>query len=184
MGFTRKLNVQALPENKKENLVSAIYIGFIFILLAALYFINAHTDLWDIFNHFLNTFVFAQVPGTTVQLPAPEAPWAYLVLYKAAFQFCLGIGIIEIAVLTLRVWLFSPLPRKAETIENLVFWLGTSYLVVTYLINITIIGEWFVFWAGIIVIGGLSLVARSFVLIAGRPAPPESAPEVQVKPSA
>ena len=62
----------------------------------------------------------------------------------------------------------SPLPRKAETIENIVFWLGTSYLVITYLVNMTIMSEWFVFWAGIILIGGLSLVARAFVLLAGR----------------
>ncbi len=171
MGFIeklKKLNLQTLSDKKKEDLISALYIGFIFILLAALYFINAHTDLWDNFNHFLNTFVFATVPGTGIQLPAPELPAGYIVLYKAAFQFCLGIGVIEIAVLALRVWLSSPLPRKAETIENLVFWLGTSYLIVTYLINITIISEWFVFWAGIILIGGLSLVARSFVLIAAR----------------
>ena len=62
----------------------------------------------------------------------------------------------------------SPLPRKAETIENIVFWLGTSYLAITYLVNMTIMSEWFVFWAGIILIAGLSLVARSFVLLAGR----------------
>jgi signal transduction histidine kinase len=89
-------------------------------------------------------------------------------LYNAAFQFCLGLGLLEIAVLVLRMWLNSPFPRKAETIENIVFWLGTSYLVVTYLVNITIISEWFVFWAGIILIAGLSLVARAFVLVAKR----------------
>ncbi len=168
MSFIRKLNLQALAEKKKENLISALYIGSILILLAILYLVNVHTDLWGNFNHFLNTFVFATVPGTGIALPAPESPAAYLVLYRVAFQFCLGLGIIEVAVLALRVWLYSPLPRKAETIENLVFWLGTSYLVVTYLINITIISEWFVFWAGVILIGGLSLVARSFVLIASR----------------
>jgi hypothetical protein len=32
----------------------------------------------------------------------------------------------------------------------------------------TIAAEWFVFWAGIILIFGLSLVARSFVLLAKR----------------
>jgi hypothetical protein len=62
----------------------------------------------------------------------------------------------------------SPLTRKAETIENVVFWLGTSYLAITYLVNMTIMSDWFVFWAGIILIGGLALVARSFVLLAGR----------------
>ena len=168
MGLMKKLNIQALPDKKKENLISALYIGFILVMLAALYFINTKLDLWGNFNHFLNTFVFATVPGTGIQLPAPESPASYVILYKAAFQFCLGLGIIEIAVLSLRVWLNSPLPRKAETIENLVFWLGTSYLIVTYLVNVTIISEWFVFWAGVIVIGGLSLVARAFVLKASR----------------
>ncbi|MGO8805599.1 MAG: hypothetical protein ACLQO7_03195 [Candidatus Bathyarchaeia archaeon] len=168
MGFKSKFNMQTLPEKKKENLISALYIGLILVLLAVIYFINLHTNLWNNFNHFLNNFILATVPGTGLQLPAPENPAAYIALYNAAFQFCLGLGIIEIAVLTLRVWVYSPLPRKAETIENLVFWLGTSYLILTYLINITIISEWFVFWAGIILIGGLSLVARAFVLKATR----------------
>ena len=91
---------------------------------------------------------------------------AYTVLYTAAFQFCLGIGILEMSILALRIVMHSPLPRKAETIENIVFWLGTSYLVITYLVNMTIMSEWFVFWAGIILIGGLALVARAFVLLA------------------
>jgi len=168
MSFLKKLNLQALPENRKENFISGLYIGLILILLVVLYFVNAHVNLWNSFNHFLNTFILATVPGTGIMLPAPESPANYIVLYNAAFQFCLGVGIIEIGVLLLRVWINSPLPRKAETIENLVFWLGTSYLIVTYLVNITIISEWFVFWAGIILIGGLSLVARSFILIATR----------------
>jgi len=168
MSFFRKLNLQSLADKKKENLVSAIYVGSILILLAVLYFVNIHVNVWNSFNHFLNTFVFATVPGTSIALPAPESPATYVSLYNLAFQFCIGLGIIEIGVLMLRVWLGSPLPRKAETIENLVFWLGASYLVVTYLVNITIISEWFVFWAGIILIGGLSLVARAFILIATR----------------
>jgi hypothetical protein len=168
MGFIRKLNVQALPDSKKENLITALYVGFIFILLAVLYFVNVHTNLWGNFVNFLSTFILATVPGTGISLPAPANPSAYIVLYNAVFQFCLGLGLLEIAILALRIWLNSPFPRKAETIENIVFWLGTSYLVVTYLVNIAIISEWFVFWAGIILITGLSLVARAFVLIAKR----------------
>ena len=72
----------------------------------------------------------------------------------------------EIIVLIFRVYLRSPVTRKAETIENIVFWLGASYLTATYLVNMTIPGEWFVFWAGIILIFGLALVARAFVLFA------------------
>jgi len=62
----------------------------------------------------------------------------------------------------------SPTARKAETIENIVFWLGASYLIITYLVNMTIAAEWFMFWAGIILIFGLALIARSFILLASR----------------
>ncbi len=60
----------------------------------------------------------------------------------------------------------SSVARKAETVENIVFWLGTSYLITTYLVNMTLSSEWFVFWAGIILLFGLSLIARAFVLLA------------------
>jgi hypothetical protein len=89
-------------------------------------------------------------------------------LYVAAFQFSLGLGILEIAILALRVGLHSPVSRKAETIENIVFWLGTSFLIVTYLEKMTLVTEWFVFWAGIILIFGLALLSRAVVLLAKR----------------
>jgi len=66
------------------------------------------------------------------------------------------------------VYFRSPVARKAETVENIVFWMGASYLVIAYLVNMTIPAEWFVFWAGIIMLFGLSLVARSFILLAKR----------------
>ncbi|MGD0995425.1 MAG: hypothetical protein ABR909_07880 [Candidatus Bathyarchaeia archaeon] len=162
------MNLQALTDKKKEALITAVFIGFIFILLAVIYFINLPNNIWNSFVNFIGSFVLTQVPGTSISLPAPAYPAAYTVLYIAVFQFFLGIGILEIGILALRIVLHSPLPRKAETIENIVFGLGTSYLVITYLVNMTIMSEWFVFWAGIILIAGLSLVARAFVLLAGR----------------
>ncbi len=162
------MNQPALTDKKKEGLITAVYIGLIFILLALIYFINVPHNVWNSFVNFIGSFVLAQVPGTSISLPAPFNPGAYTVLYTAVFQFCLGIGILEISILALRIAMHSPLPRKAETIENVVFWLGTSYLAITYLVNITIRSDWFVFWAGIILIAGLALVARSFVLLAGR----------------
>ena len=164
----KDLNIQSSTDTKKENLISAVYIGLIFIMLALIYFINLSHNFWNSFVNFLGSFVLAQVPGTSISLPAPFNPGAYTVIYTAAFQFCLGLGILEISILAIRIVMHSPLPRKAETIENIVFWLGTSYLAITYLVNMTIMSEWFVFWAGIILIAGLSLVARSFVLLAGR----------------
>jgi hypothetical protein len=166
--LTKDLNMHALTDKRKEGLVTAVFIGLIFILLAVIYFINLSNNIWNNFVNFIGSFVLAQVPGTSISLPAPLNPIGYTVLYTAAFEFCVGIGILEIAILAIRILMHSPLPRKAETIENLVFWLGTSYLVITYLVNMTIMSEWFVFWAGIILIAGLALVARAFVLLAGR----------------
>jgi hypothetical protein len=117
---------------------------------------------------FFSSLTLAQVPGAGFSLPAPADPAAHLKLYVAVFQFCLGLGILEIMVLAIRIWLHSPIARKAETIGNLVFWLGASYLAITYLVNMTIMAEWFVFWAGIILLGGMSLVARAIVLLAKR----------------
>jgi hypothetical protein len=165
-GLIKGMNTQALTDKKKENLFTAIYIGAIFVLIALIYFI--HLGLWDRIVNFFSTLTLSQVPGTGVFLPAPANPAAHIELYTAIFQFSLGIGILEIIILALRVTLHSSVSRKAETVENIVFWLGTSYLIITYLVNMTIPSEWFVFWSGIILIFGLSLVARAFVLLAKR----------------
>ncbi len=161
------LKLRSLPEKKKENLITAIYLGSVLILAAVIYFLNAST-LWDNLVNFFSTLTLSQVPGTAISLPAPLNPQVHVDLYIMLFQFSIGVGFLEILVLLLRIFLHSPLPRKAETVENTVFWLGTSYLTITYLVNLTQPAEWFVFWAGIILIFGLSLVARAFVLLANR----------------
>lgn len=117
---------------------------------------------------FFSSLTLAPVPGTGIALPAPSNPAAHIELYTAAFQFTIALGAIEIAILVIRILWHSPVARKAETLENIVFWLGTSYLIITYLVNMTLAAEWFVFWAGIILIFGLALVARAFVLLAKR----------------
>jgi hypothetical protein len=157
-----------LSDKRKENLLSGIYIGSVFIILAVIYIASLPVSLWDEIVNFFSSLTLAPVPGTGIALPAPSNPASHMELYTAAFIFTVAVGVIEIVVLVLRVLMNSPMPRKAETIENIVFWLGTSYLITTYLVNMTIAGEWFVFWAGIILIFGLALLARSFVLIAQR----------------
>jgi hypothetical protein len=161
-------NPDALPEKKKENLITALYLGAVFILLAIIYFVNLPNNIWTSIADFFSTLTLATVPGTSFGLPAPLVPSAHLLLYITGFQLALGLGVLEIAVLTIRILLHSSISRKAETIQNLVFWLGASYLVITYLVNMTIMTEWFVFWAGIVLIGGFALIARAIVLIAKR----------------
>jgi len=90
------------------------------------------------------------------------------VLYGAIFQFCIGLGILQVIFLALRLMLKSPIGKTAETMGNLVYWFGAAYLVTTYLNSTATISKWFVFWAGILIILGLSFIARSFVLLAKR----------------
>jgi hypothetical protein len=62
----------------------------------------------------------------------------------------------------------SSIGKTAETMGNLVYWFGSAYLVATYLNSTTTISMWFVYWAGILIVLGLSFIARSFVLLAKR----------------
>ncbi len=160
------LNPQSFTDKKKESFFSAIYIGSVFIILALVFFIHVGDNVWNSLVNFFSSLTLAPVPATGISLPAPSDPSAYFNLYNAAFHFAIALGILEIVILLLRIWLHSSVYRLAETIENIVFWLGASFLVTTYLVNMTISSEWFVFWAGIILIFGLALVARSFVLLA------------------
>lgn len=163
------LNLQALNEKKKESLITAIYIGVVFILLAIVYYANLPNSLWTNIVNFFGSFTLAEIPGAGVSLPAPADPHLFVYpLYSAVFEFALGLGILEIGILALRIYLQSPVARKAETVSNIVFWLGVSYLAIAYLAKITIMTEWFMFWAAIILLGGISLLVRAFVILAKR----------------
>jgi Na+/H+-dicarboxylate symporter len=159
---------------RAEGMFTAIYIGSIFIIIGLIYYNHLPTSLWVSIINFFSSLALAQVPGTGIYLPAPITPAVHVELYGAAFQFCIALGIVEVTILVLRFLFNSPLKRMAETVENVVFWFGASYLVATYLNDTASINKWFVFWTGIIMIFGLSLIARAFVLLAARrqPAPP------------
>ncbi len=181
-------NTKGWLYQKAESIFSALYIGSIFIILGVIYYIHLPNSLFLELVNFFDSLTLARVPDTAIYLPAPLSPAAHADLYTAAFQFCLAIGIVEVAVLALRFVLRSSVKRKAETISNIVFWFGASYLITTYLIDEATINKWFVFWIGIIVIFGLSLIARAFVLLAKRhpetphaePARPETPPQTSV----
>jgi hypothetical protein len=164
--LTNSVSKHGLSADQKEKLFTAIYVGVFLIALAYIYYIHP-TILSDIINFFMK-MTLSEIPGTGISLPAPVQPAAHLNLYVAAYQFTLIIGMLEILILALRVGLRSSVSRKAETVENIIFWLGTSFLITTYLVNMTISSEWFVFWAGVILIFGLALVARAFVILANR----------------
>jgi hypothetical protein len=164
--LNKNLNTRSTTYKAQERLFSAISAGAFFILLGIVYVINLPYSLWDAVVEFFGGFTLAQVPSTGIYLPAPISPASHAVLYGAIFQFCIGLGILQIIMLVLRFMSQSPIGKKAETIGNLVYWFGTSYLVAMYLNSTTNMSKWFVFWAGILMILGLSFIARSFVLLA------------------
>jgi hypothetical protein len=155
------------PYKAREGIFSAISVGAVFILIGVIYVATLPVSLWEKVVAFFNSFSTLQV-STGIYLPAPAVPAAHTVLYNAVFQFCLGLGILQVILLALRLAWHSPIGRTAETIGHLVFWLGASYLVFTFLNSATTLETWFMFWAAIIVVLGVSLIARALVLFARR----------------
>jgi hypothetical protein len=151
-----------------EGLYSAISVGAVFVLIGIVFVLAQPSNLWDRIVAFFSNFTLRTVTGTGIFLPAPISPSSHTVVYAALFQFCVGLGILQVLLVSLRLMMNSPIKKTAETIGHLVFWFGTSYLVITYLNNTTTIDKWWVFWAGLLMILGLSLIARAFVLLAVR----------------
>jgi len=162
------VNVQRRTYKAKEGIYSAISIGAVLILLGIVYALAQPSSLWDSIITFFSNLTTRSVPGTGISLPAPANPAAHAVLYTAAFQFCIGLGILQVIILVLRLAVRSPISKTAETVGTLIYWFGAAYLITIYLSDVPDITQWFMFWAGILIILGLSFIARGVVLLARR----------------
>ena len=158
-------SAQVSAYKARERVYSAISAGAFFILIGIVYVINLPSNLWNAVVEFFGNFTLARLPSTEIYLPAPLVPASHAVLYGAVFQVCIGLGILQIIMLVLRFKWQSPIGKTAEVMGNLVYWFGSAYIVATYLNSTTTISKWFVYWAGILIILGLSFIARSFVLL-------------------
>ena len=148
-----------------ENIIGAISAGAFFILIGTIYVTTLPTSLWDNIVSFFKSFETVQL-SEHLSLPAPVTPGAHAVVYNAAFQFCISIAVLQIIVLALRLMIHSPISKTAETAGSLVYWFGATYLVPTFLNSDTDVPTWFAFWAAIIMVLGISLIARAIVLFA------------------
>jgi hypothetical protein len=161
--------VDGLNENSTESsrkyrngVFSAISAGFFFILVGAIFV--GTPNLFDKVLVFLRDFDLVSVPNQPGWvLPAPGFPRTHSAVYSAVEQFSFVLGLFQIAILVLRFVVYSPWSKKVETISNLIFWLGAGFLTHMLLIETT---RWFVFWAGIIMLIGMSLVSRAIILAA------------------
>ena len=147
--------------------------GFFLILIGVLFI--STPNFADKVVAFVNHFQTAQVQNTNIYIPTPEYLVGNIDIYLTARQFSLVWGVFLIAILGARFIFESPLRRKAENLGDIVFWLGTTYLVQTFLvaptqasslaINAT---EWFEFWTAIVMLIGVSLITRAVFLAAAR----------------
>lgn len=150
--------------NKKRDhpLITAVAFGGFFILIGLVLALNP--NIFQEISAFFNNFTMAKYPfsGGSISLLAPADPAAHSTLYAALIQFDIGIGILQVILLALRVLFHSNVGRLAETVGNIVFWFGAAFLVNTFLLGGTLQG-WFQYWSALIVLVGVSLVARAMV---------------------
>ena len=161
-------NAKARTYKIGEGLISAISVGAVFILIGMVFVLAQPSSLWDSIVNFFSNLTLRTVPNVGISLPAPANPANHTVLYTAAYQFCIGLGILQIILLMLRLALRSSIGKTAEIVGNLVYWFGSAYLITIYLGDFPTITQWFMFWAGILIMLGLSLIARAFVLLTKR----------------
>ncbi len=151
-----------------EPIISAVAVGAVFILIGLVFVLALPNNLWDKTIGFFSNLTPRDVPGTSITLIAPANPGSHAVFYNAVFQFSLGIAFLQVVILALRFGLGSRASRIAETIGNLVFWVGASYSEHVYLNASTSLVAWYSFWAVLIIVVGLSIIARVLVLMAKR----------------
>jgi len=146
----------------------AISAGFFFLLIGAIFITTP--GLFERILDFFRDFDIVRVPNAGIWLPAPVSASTHQVVYRAVEQFSFAWAVFQIVVLGLRFALGSPWGKKAETAGNFVFWIGVGYLTRTWLIEAitpqTATTIWFQFWAGVIIILGLSLIVRGIILAA------------------
>jgi len=154
----------------RESLIGAVSAGFFLVLLGVLFI--ATPGLFSRTIDFFDAFGPVVVPNTAISFFAPARPLSHTVVYTAAEQFCFAFGVFHVVILALRFAARSSTNKKADAIGNLIFWIGAGYLIGTLLLETprwTALTTWFVFWAALITLIGVTLIARAIILAATIP---------------
>ncbi len=152
-----------------EGLITALSIGGFFIILGLVFGFtptisqNINTFFSDLTTV---TFPFGSI-GSTASLLAPAHPGNHQSFYLAVMNFLIGVGVLQIVILALRLAVHSQIRRLAQSVGDLIFWIGAAVMANVFLLTGTQSG-WFQFWSSLIVLIGVSLIARFFVFLAKR----------------
>ncbi len=151
-----------------EALISVLAVAGVFIILGlTIAFTPDISQKTNAFFNDLTTVTYHLGGSITLNLPAPANPSQHTGFFTAVMDFISGVGILQIVILPIRLWIKSPIRRIAETVGNLVFWLGGAAAANVFLLAGTLTG-WFQFWAWLILLTGASLIARFIVYFINR----------------
>lgn len=142
-----------MHHDRRDNWIGLLSFGF-FIMLFALFFIIV-PNYWDNVVDFLEDFKLKEV-ASNVFLPAPQGH--HQVVYQTVVNFCIVFGLFQFFILALRFYFRSSVSKVAETVSNIVLWLGAAYM---FNLLLSRTATWFPFIGGLIAIAGFSIVARS-----------------------
>jgi len=151
------------PRKYQEGLFTAISVGFFLLLVGTIFVITP--DLFGKIVDLFKDFKLVDVPNTDVVFFGPEFPRLHLTVYQVARQFSIALGLFQIVILALRFVIPSSWGKRSETVGNLVFWVGAGFLIQLFLIETT---QWFVFWSTIVILFGVSMIARAIVMAFAR----------------
>jgi hypothetical protein len=151
------------PRKSQEGLFTAISAGFFLLLVGTLFVITP--NLFESIIDFFKDFKLVDVPNTSIIFPGPEFPRSHLTVYQAAGQASVALCVFQIIILALRFIIPSAWGKRAETIGNFVHWAGAAFLIQYFLVDST---QWFIFWSTIVVLAGVSLIARAAVMAISR----------------
>lgn len=159
-----------MNENKKtrpkhqEGLFTAISAGFFFLLVGILFVITP--NLFDGIMDFFSDFGIVNVPNTDISFLGLESPAAHTTVFQVAGQFSIALAVFNLFILALRFVIPSSWGKRSETVGNLIQWIGTYFLIQTFLVITN--PQWFAFWSTIIILAGVSLIARAAVMAVSR----------------
>ncbi|MCL5876922.1 MAG: hypothetical protein M1540_03820 [Candidatus Bathyarchaeota archaeon] len=147
-----------------DGLISALAVGGFLIILGVAFGLTPGVPqkIGEFFGD-LTGVAYPVINGDMV-LPAPAHPAQHIEVYSAVFNFAVGIAVLEVVILALRLLLHSSIKKIAETVGNMVFWVGAVVVVSVFLQAGTLTG-WFTFWATLIILAGLSLITQFVIRI-------------------
>ena len=151
------------PRKYPEGLFTAISAGFVILLLGAIFVITP--NLFDNIIDLFKDIGLVDVPNTDIIFIGLEYPRSHLAVYQAAGQFSIALAVFQVVMLALRFVFPSSWAKRSETVGNFVFWLGEAFLIQLFLIESV---QWFEFWSLIIVLAGVSMIARAVVMSISR----------------